>query len=384
MENQTHKQEISFYSRRLMEMPRTKRMRRCSNRKTNLMDLDNLVDIFSRLPEKSVCSVGLPQLVIVSQSGKKYTEDLISMQSFEYDGNTLKMTSRPTTRIVSEILSRWYELSFQLHFVFCNLGEAAMLPTCITQTPEHLNLKITAFSAYWYGMGFDNTTCTHKIVRVCGDISWREMSSVPSYKLTDKSLSAYGDMHWLIRRATTGGVQANICHWISILSFDFKREEFGWNIPDHPPPPPPPGRSLRIMPHKSPLVQRFQLINLRGSLSIVDASSDRYLDIWMLKNYDEKEMFNNAEYPYRRSFGLWNWGEWEHGIFFKRSRNSSSVVVFLYLRTGNINPLSGGLLSLKNYGNLIPLKRYGKPDEAEAEADRWSCNPFFNIWHNFY
>lgn len=130
--------------------------------------------------------------------------------------------------------------------------------------------------------------------------------------------------------------------------------------------------------------------------------------IWMLKNYDEKEwilghriearMINNAEYPYIRSFRFWTWGEWEHGIFFKRSRNSSNVIVFLDLRTGNINPVecpvsqkgvhtsifsyTSGLLSLKNYGNLIPLKRCGKPDEAEA--DRRSCNPFFNIWHNFY
>ncbi|XP_068317204.1 F-box/kelch-repeat protein At3g06240-like [Pyrus communis] len=440
-----------------METPRTKRMRHCSNSNRNLMDLDNdnLVNIFSRLPVESVCSVGcvskalhnivsrpsflnqhmsslvttnaaaeVPQLVIVSQSKKKYMAELIAMQSFEYDGNTLEMR-RDKTRIVSKIMSWWYEYFFNVHFVFCNLiclkdrhngsrcvllnplkGEAVMLPTCIVQVPEHL--KTTVFSYYWFGMGFDNTTSTHKVVRVCADSEynyyvahvyvlgtrlWREICSVPPCDLTVKNLSAYGDMHWLIRRATTGRAQANIRHCMSILSFDFKKEEFGWNIPDPP---------LRNMPRKFHSVQRFHLINLRGSLSVVDASSDKHLDIWMLKNYDEKEWvlghriearMINAECRYR-SYRLWTCCEWEHGIFFKRSRKSNSTVVLLDLRTVCIHRVkcpiyqkglytsifsyTSSLISLKCYGNLIPLKRYGKPIEAEESRRSGS---FMNIWH---
>lgn len=98
-----------------METRRMRRTRqrqgRCSNRKSNLMDLDNdiLVNTFSRLPVKSVCCIGcvsktlsnivdcplfakqqmrfliatnaasnVPQPMVVAQSRNKYTEKLMA------------------------------------------------------------------------------------------------------------------------------------------------------------------------------------------------------------------------------------------------------------------------------------------------------------------
>ncbi|XP_070676373.1 F-box/kelch-repeat protein At3g06240-like [Malus domestica] len=249
---------------------------------------------------------------------------------------------------------RRHKYSFHLDFVFFNIiclkdgtdgcrclllkplkGEAMMLPTMLPSVQVLENLNPKSFE-YWYGMGFDNMTNTYKIVRVYGckiaDIfgrlnseylvshvyvlgtsSWKEIDSVPSREIIiDKKVSAYGDMHWLT--LCSRRVQAVSGHSISILSFDFKKE----NIPNPP---------FRKKPGSFPPIERFQLINLSGSLSLVDASSDKYLGIWMLKNYDEKGWILGyriegstlrAESPYK-SFRLWTCSEWEHGILFKKS-----------------------------------------------------------------
>lgn len=95
----------------------------------------------------------------------------------------------------------------------------------------------------------------------------------------------------------------------------------------------------------------------------------------MLNNYDEKEWIFSyridgsafiAACPYR-SFRFWTCGEWEHGIFFKKSDCTTPDVIFLDLRSASINcvecPVSkrglhtsvlsytGGLISLRSYGN---------------------------------
>ncbi|XP_068317203.1 F-box/kelch-repeat protein At3g06240-like [Pyrus communis] len=237
----------------------------------------------------------------------------MALQSLQYDGNSLEKSRH---NIVSQVMFRRHKYSFHLDFVFFNLiclkdgtdgsrclllnplkGEAMMLPTMLpsVQVPENLNPK--SFE-YWYGMGFDNTTNTYKIVRVygckiagifgrlvseylvyvLGTSSWKEIDSVPSREIIiDKKVSAYRDMHWLTLRLRR--VQAVIGHSISILSFDLKKEKFRLNIPNPP---------FRKKPGSFPPIERFQLINLSGSLSLVDASSNKYLGIWMLKNYDEK------------------------------------------------------------------------------------------------
>ncbi|CAN6724381.1 unnamed protein product [Malus baccata var. baccata] len=357
-----------------------KRQGRCSNRNSNLMDLNNyiLVNIFSRLPAKSVCCIGCVsktlsnivdcplfakqqmRFLIATNAASNVPQPMVLMalQSLQYDGNSLEK-SRHT--IASQVIFRRHKYSFHLDFVFFNIiclkdgtdgcrclllnplkGEAMMLPTMLPSVQVLENLNPKSFE-YWYGMGFDNMTNTYKIVRylvshvyVLGTSSWKEIDSVPSREIIiDKKVSAYRDMHWLTLRSRR--VQAVSGHSISILSFDFKKEKFSGCFPP---------------------VERFQLINLRGSLSLVDASSDKYLDIWMLKNYDEKGWILGyriegstlgAESPYK-VLGL------ECPVS-KRGLDTSVL------------SSTGGLISIRSYGNLV-----------EPKTSTRDLNAFTNIW----
>lgn len=442
-----------------METRSIKRLRQrqgSDNNKTNLMDVDNdnLVDIFSKLPAKSLIQLGcmsktlsnivscpyfvkqhmhfltatnaaseVPRLMVVAQSKNRYAGELTVLQSLQYDGTSLEK-SRHT--IVSKVIFRRQNYSFDLEFLFCNLvclkdsnygygrrclllnplkGEAVILPVDNTIRANVPANPIPKSYEYWYGMGFDNANNKYKIVRVfgykfdydfgytvykylvshvhvLGTSSWREIDSVPPRKITDKKVSAYGDMHWLTTHSRR--VQEDIFFYISILTFDFKKDKFCWNIPV-----PPSSRG----PRNFPPVERFQLINLKGSLSLIDASSDKYLEIWMLNNYDEKEWIFSyridgsaliAACPYR-SFRFWTCGEWEHGIFFKKSDCTTPDVIFLDLRSASINcvecPVSkrglhtsvlsytSGLISLRSYGNLV-----------EPKTSSRDLNAFSNLW----
>ncbi|TQD87524.1 hypothetical protein C1H46_026941 [Malus baccata] len=188
-------------------------------------------------------------------------------------------------------------------------------------------------------MGFDDATNTYKIVRVSGDqksticklvsqiyvlgtSSWREIPSFPPCNLSDSRAFAYGNQHWLVclpdpSLSSYGGV-------VSICSFNFRKEEFYGRIiplPEHMH-----NKSVRCM----GIPKHLHLLSLRGSLAIVDTSSDDYnIEIWVLKNYDKKEW--NLDYKIDKSVlrGKMMMNliccEWKHGIYFTHPRCHRSL-----------------------------------------------------------
>ncbi|XP_068341603.1 F-box protein CPR1-like [Pyrus communis] len=204
-----------------METRSIKRLRQrqgSDNKKTNLMDIDNdnLVDIFSKQPAKSLIQLGymsktlsnivscpyfvkqhmhfltatnaaseVPRLMVVAQSKNRYAGELTVLQSLQYDGTSLEK-SRHT--IVSKVIFRRQNYSIDLEFLFCNLvclkdsnygygrrclllnplkGEVVILPVDNTIRSDVPANPIPKSYEYWYGMGFDNAN-KYKVVRVFG------------------------------------------------------------------------------------------------------------------------------------------------------------------------------------------------------------------------
>lgn len=115
----------------------------------------------------------------------------------------------------------------------------------------------------------------------------------------------------------------------------------------------------------------LHLLNLKGSLAIVDTSSDDYIEIWVLKNYDTKEW--SLEYKIdnatvRGELINLTCCEWEHGIFFTSQKitESHKITVFVDLRSGSMNHVKlfprkrFRITSILSYtGTLMSLKDYG-------------------------
>lgn len=325
---------------------------------------------------------------------------------------------------------------YDVHFVFCNLigfkaraltsscflfdalrGEVLQLPLMWrNRSPFNMGSYLT-FT--WYGMGFDNLSCTYKIVCVStwsirADLeahvytlgasattsSWRQIHSVPPRVLSNKNVSAYGDMHWFIvpdqpQRSWSNDADSYI------ISFDFKKEEFVWT--PHP-----------NLPGFVNHFRAMHLLNLRGSLAIVDFSDheryggyegQRYVDIWVLKDYSKKKKEWTMDYKIKTPIIMTSLksaiGEWEHGIFytcfplpncyFLDLRNKSTECIqwealFRNLSSYNYNYWSGekktkmisytkSLISLRNYGNLLERKKACK--WAVFEAAKTSATRFF-------
>nr|WRO64606.1 MYB transcription factor protein [Rosa persica] len=410
-------------------MLRTKRISRCSDN-AKLMDLpiDILINILLRLPAKSLCCAQcvcktllhivearsfatlvhlrllttasdavaeVPQLLLLNVAQDGDNGSLITISPSQiYDGNVL---TKSRHGMVSKIASCRY--GYNVGFVFCNLfffkdkkydrdpcfifnplrGEVLMLPTSKVQVPH--SCRRNMLFTDWYGMGFDDITNTYKIARVSGNerccllaqvyilgtSSWKRISLVPPCNLSTKKISAYGDLHWLINRTTTGG---QIC----IVSFDFKKEEF--YLTPHP--------ALR-KPEYSFLSLHF--VNLRGSMAIVDTSSHTHIDIWVLKSNEKKEWVRdysvNLELPaVERPWHLDRCGtcigEWENGIFFVEFYVTTNAF-FVDTRCDSVKRVSlggsdytrifsypGSLISLKDYGNLIGAEAGNwRPDFSE-------------------
>ncbi|KAK9921738.1 hypothetical protein M0R45_030235 [Rubus argutus] len=400
-------------------MLRTKRMSQCSNN-AKLMDLpvDVLINILLRLPVKSLCCTQcvsktllhivearsfatlvhlrlrntashtvaeVPQILLLTRSRANGNLTTI-LPSHRYDGNALRKNRQA---IVSEFASSRYD--YHVDFVFCNLfffkdreyggpcflfnplrGEVLFPPTSNIQVPTY---RIKKIFIDWYGMGFDNTTSTHKIVRVSGNAhyrlvaqvyvlgtsSWKEIRSVPPCNLDTKDVSAYGDVHWLINLSSEGGQ-------IRVVSFDFKKEEFCLT--------PPP--TLR-----KPDVSSFllQLLNLKGCMAIVDVSSGTDIEIWVLRSYEKKEwvrdyyiniemMVDGPQYLGQLSTSS---GEWEQGIFIIEYRVNTINLFFVDIRSDSVKRISigrGEYTRILSYtGSLISLKNYGYL--AEAETGNW-------------
>ncbi|KAM1213974.1 hypothetical protein ACFX2I_005348 [Malus domestica] len=154
--------------------------------------------------------------------------------------------------------------------------EVLVLPTTTNAQLPASCPKDSVFD--WLAMGLDNVTNRLKIVRVSGNKdyssqlvaqvhvlgtnSWREVDSVPPCNLSVKKLYAYGDMHWLVWSEYEYPINDDngedddkyydddnnnnyddaddyydyddddpIKRALSIVSFDFSKEEFHQRIP---------------------------------------------------------------------------------------------------------------------------------------------------------
>nr|XP_011463306.1 PREDICTED: putative F-box protein At1g30920 [Fragaria vesca subsp. vesca] len=248
----------------------------------------------------AAASSEVPQLIQL-----QYNYPSIKWQPLEID-DECRLTQTKYPLHVSKMFNA-------LDFVFCNLfffqrnlreymesinpnsyylidplrREGLRIPHCPT---NHKDL------VHQFGMGFDNTTNTYKIVCVSGSLenhhatthiyvlgtessSWREIWSVAPRPLSGKNVCAYGDMHWLVEEA---GSHVNVAGGSHIISFDFKKEEFCWT-------PHPTLKRLRPGFGNSRLLEDLHLLNMKGSMAMVDTNSSKeYIDIWVVKSYLKK------------------------------------------------------------------------------------------------
>ncbi|CAN6568525.1 unnamed protein product [Malus baccata var. baccata] len=307
-----------------------KRHSSCNNMNTELMDLpiEILINILLRLLINS-----LHRILCVSKAFLNTVDDLsflstdctsnvphetpqfvLLIESSEGRGNiTHPLTYLGDNNTMREIKDAntsgvWSRLPYFTSLIFCNLfffrgkiREVLMLPAA-----NNTGLICQCDS---YGMGLDRITNNFEIVRisqhtnekppwnkmvkmvsvaavlVLGTNSWREINSVlpPCLRFSNET-SAYGDTHWLVLRPnkySTIGVESDVP---SILSFNFKKEEFCWT------------------PH--PTLEK----RVGGSLALVDCSSDSHMEIWGLKSYDKKEWVLNYKIDMKHPF--WNLHVW--------------------------------------------------------------------------
>ncbi|GAV59957.1 FBA_3 domain-containing protein [Cephalotus follicularis] len=307
------------------------------------------------------------------------------LYSARYDGHVMRVSASPFIEFSGIKFSPRY-ISYGL---FCCTakpevvllvnplrGEVMILPR--PRVRDHLISLNTRFS-----IGFDDTTGTYKIVglfavkgavgypyisktnRVAkvytlGTSSWRPISSdAPLRNMNSKAVSAYGDIHWLIAYYEDDMIPG------LIFSFNSRIEEF--NPTPHP-------RPVDDKAYKS-----IALFNLKGSLAMLGVVSVNQSDLWVMKDYDTKEWAR----AYTLSNDLWAMKRditiirsrliieaWEHGLCII----NASCGPYIYNRTthhiervfyrppngngqwwhGPITSYTGTLISLKNYGSLVP------------------------------
>ncbi|KAM5548083.1 F-box/kelch-repeat protein [Rosa sericea] len=345
------------------------------------------VDLHTRflIPTNSLAGAA-PQLVLrhVESYPGSTRRKLTALESLNYDESEGKLT-------LSEIFSTSQrEFYSDVAFVFYDLicfKKAYMDGNCILNNPlcgEVLRVptsnilytkfgKDITFFDDSYGMGFDDITSTYKIVRisriyerpsysksyvvaqllVLGTSSWREIPVHPVIYCAipwDKSVCAYGDMHWLF-------VDEGEAKGVHIVSFDFKKEKFYLT----------PNPVTSRMPY-------LHLITLGESIAIVDTYfSSMKVEIWVMKNYNKKEwkreyIINHhmlgldVDFRFHRA----NCGEMEYGIYFIDEKGEN--LLFLDLRPSSMKCVAcpigrkkwngrRRILSLKR--SLISLKKFG-------------------------
>ncbi|PRQ39747.1 putative F-box domain-containing protein [Rosa chinensis] len=380
------------------------------------MPNDIIVDILMRLPLKSLCRLRCVSKTCLNMVDSPFftplhTARLLKFSTDYYAAATASATAsnvpqlgmlqyssssmqwqplaynekRGLTRIkhalpISELfISRYYEVDF----VFCNLfflkvsrfGFWNPNSCCLVNPLRGEVLKIPAvcptnheYWHYWvdrFGMGFDSTTNTYKLVCVSWNpandhvtayiyvlgthsSSWRKIQSVPPRCLSKKNVCAYGDMHWLVE-----GSHVNIAGGgRHIISFDFKKEEFCWT--PHP--------TLKGLHRYSRLLEDFHLLNMKGSMAMVDANSlEEYIHIWVLKSYLKKEWALDYKINTQTLVGYPEGGlrkytcyEWEHGI----AIHKGDMCYFLDLRCDSLKCVKGGFENIYSFtGSLISLKK---------------------------
>ena len=204
-----------------------------------------------------------------------------------------------------------------------------------------------------YGLGFDSSTNTYKVVRVfirggchgnlsfnlgaevytLGTSSWRPISKGPPCRLAGTPIFACGALHW---DALKGKY---------IVSFDVGKEEFG-----------------SISPPK--YYSSSHLLDLGGNLAMVDRSFDSHIDIWVMKEYKKKEWVKEYKIDINPPLGILDdsWveviGLWEFGEILLRYRES---FISYNLKTGvkrYIEILGHDVEVLYHMGSLLSISKF--------------------------
>lgn len=288
------------------------------------------------------------------------------------DGNIIKRSAHPILELPNNIQESNF-ISHSAYGLFCfhTRGGVGKAYLCNPLRKEVLELPQATAGGSWldfYGMGFDGTTSTYKIVRVfgkrseiytLGTSSWREISSVPPEDLDNMSngVSAYGDMHWADDDHFSFGQRKGVDNCV-IISFDFKKEEFKRT--------PTPDFGSLSYEH-----ERFVMINLKGCLAIVILTPED-IEIWMMKDYDRKEWVKEYKITHNceliiKEFCLYV-GAWGPGVVLDAYCSQKLPVVVFDLKTREVLNLqvplrvdynrrnysyAANILSLRHLGNII-------------------------------
>lgn len=204
-----------------------------------------------------------------------------------------------------------------------------------------------------YGLGFDSSTNTYKVVRVfirggchgnlsfnlgaevytLGTSSWRPISKGPPCRLAGRPIFACGALHW---DALKGKY---------IVSFDVGKEEFG-----------------SISPPK--YYSSSHLLDLGGNLAMVDRSFDSHIEIWVMKEYKKREWVKEYKIDINPPLGILDdsWveviGLWEFGEILLRYRES---FISYNLKTGvkrYIEILGHDVEVLYHMGSLLSISKF--------------------------
>ncbi|CAK9160067.1 unnamed protein product [Ilex paraguariensis] len=231
---------------------------------------------------------------------------------------------------------------------------------------KNIDTRLNFFKTY--GMGFDNSTKTFKLVCVffqertfgppryrlgtlvhtLGTGSWREISQVPPYPICSKPVFAHGALHWIVHpyvryHDTTEGM---------IVSFDLRKEKF--SLPSHPN-------------FHSKDCEFFQLVDLNGNLGMADLSCKSKIEIWVMKDFERKQWVREYRIEICAAEGRFDnrhievIGLWKHGDILMRSLLRPSQGYFIYnqktgLRsTNSSNDLRHRSTISSHRGSLIPL-----------------------------
>ncbi|XP_065633170.1 F-box protein At3g07870 [Quercus suber] len=207
-----------------------------------------------------------------------------------------------------------------------------------------------------YGLGFDSSTNTYKVVRVfsrggsfnmgadvytLGTSSWRPISKGPLCLLAGRPIFACGALHWFVHPY----VDRDALKGKYIVSFDVGKEEFGW-----------------ISPPK--YYSSSHLLDLGGNLAMVDRSFDSHIEIWVMKEYKKKEWVKEYKIDIYPPLGISDSslveviGLWEFGEILLRNRES---FISYNLKTGvkrYIEILGHDVEVLYHMGSLLSISKF--------------------------
>lgn len=152
---------------------------------------------------------------------------------------------------------------------------------CHKLPPPHTNFIPAAASVKTYGLGFDCSTNTFKMVCVffrekthlgtivltLGTSSWREISQVPPCPISGTPVFSHGFLHWKVDPCFVDHDNVDAM----IVSFDVRNEAFKFFT--HPP-------ELHL--------SLFQLVDYNGNLAIAEQTCRGEVRIWVMKDYDQK------------------------------------------------------------------------------------------------